>query len=108
MRFIFLCVIDADLVCKFEACFFCGSKKRHNCKNCPARSAIRYQCPKVERFAKVCKGSLQEAPSNTSACITPVLCAIQQAPSCLSFAVTDVFVRGRPISVLVDPGSSLS
>ena len=94
---------------EIEICLFCGSKKTHIRKRCPVRSAACYRCQKIGHYAKVCRSPAKEAPSNTSACITPALCAIQQAPECLRFAVVVVvFVHGKQLPALMDPGSSLS
>jgi len=93
-----------------STCFFCGSQVRHNRKKCPARDAVCYKCQKGGHYSKVCKRDQQKAPSRTvsASVFQPIVCAIQQVPDCLSFAVTEAVVGDIKLSVLTDPGSLLS
>ena len=93
-----------------SAYFFCGSQVLHICKKCRGGDAVYYKCPKVGHYSKVCKGGQQKAPSRTVSVSVfhPTLCAIEQAPDCLSFAVTEAVVGDKQLSVLIDLSSSLS
>ena len=94
---------------RVSACFFCSSQVRHH-RKCTARDAVCCKCQNVGHYSKVYKRGHQKAPSATvsTSAFHPTLHATQQAPDCLSFAVTEAIVGDKQLSVLIDPRSSLS
>jgi len=86
-----------------------GEASRPKKMPCAFSSRLCYECQKTGYFAKICEGSSSAAARDTSACVsTPVLWSLQEAPECLSFAVTNFILRKRRLSDLIDPGRSLS
>ena len=94
-----------------SACYFCGSKFKHNRRNCKARDDICNNCGIKGHWAKACKSppkGKNKYPKQQSTA-NAIVCAVHNAPSfCLSHAIVDSVINGRKFSTLVDTGSSKS
>ena len=90
---------DAPLAGTFTSkkCYFCGNSI-HNRRNCPARN-----CGKRGHYAKVCGSKVPTVASIFS----PSLCAIvASCPVSFKQATVMVSVGNKPLTALVDSGSS--
>ena len=94
-----------------SACYFCGSKFKHNRRNCKARDDICNNCGIKGHWAKACKSppkGKNKYPKQHSTA-NAIVYAVHNAPSfCLSHAIVDSVINGRKFSTLVDTGSSKS
>jgi hypothetical protein len=95
---------DAPLAGTFTSkkCYFCGNSI-HNRRNCPARNCVCDSCGKRGHYAKVCRSKA----STVASIFSPSLCAIvASCPKSLKQASVMVSIGNKPLTALVDSGSS--
>ena len=85
-----------------QKCFFCGNQ-RHDRPRCPARNSICKNCKKKGHFARVCRSHTAAATNYGKSLL---------ASSTLNFSVSLSRssmcgeMKGEPVKILVDTGSS--
>ena len=85
-------------------CYFCGYGKHPRFK-CPAKDAVCKLCEKKGHFAKVCNSSKN---TKVSAATQSVLATLNAAagPFGLENAMIKILVNNKPLTALIDTGSS--